>query len=213
MDNVMKPDKAARNRMEDIPALLAGTLMISFAIVLLRQSGALTGGTAGLAFLIHYATHISFGPVFFVINLPFYWLSIRRMGMSFTLKTFCAVALVAVFSDFHGRFIHTGHLSPFYAMLTGNIIMGTGLIILFRHRASVGGVNILALYLQDRSGFSAGKFQMAADVSIMAASLFVVSLPVMVASVAGAIILNLIIVVGHRPQAGIPAAGARGGAS
>ncbi|TNL02464.1 hypothetical protein CYD30_26765 [Kosakonia cowanii] len=213
MNNVMKPDKTARNCMENIFALLAGTMMISYAIVLLRQSGALTGGTAGLAFLIHYATHISFGPVFFVINLPFYWLSIHRMGMSFTLKTFCAVALVAVFSDFHGRFIHTVHLSPFYAMLTGNIIMGTGFIILFRYKASLGGVNILALYLQGRNVISAGKFQMIADVIIMSASLAVVSLPVMVASVAGALILNLIIVVGHRPQAGIRSDLARDGTS
>lgn len=48
-----------------------------------------------MAFLIHYATHLPFGVVFFVINLPFYWLSVRRMGAAFTLKTFCAVGLVS----------------------------------------------------------------------------------------------------------------------
>ncbi|VCZ85945.1 hypothetical protein BANRA_00017 [Klebsiella pneumoniae] len=37
-----------------------------------------------MAFLIHYATHLPFGVVFFVINLPFYWLSVRRMGAAFT---------------------------------------------------------------------------------------------------------------------------------
>ncbi len=52
--------------------------------------------------LIHYATHLPFGVVFFVINLPFYWLSVRRMGAAFTLKTFCAVGLVSLFSDLHG---------------------------------------------------------------------------------------------------------------
>ncbi len=122
--------------LEDALALLFGTLMISFGVVLFRQSGALTGGTAGLAFLIHYTTHISFGVAFFVINLPFYWLSVRRMGAQFTLKTFCAVAMVSLFSDLHGRFIHIDQLNPFYATLFANIMMGVGFVVLFRHKAS-----------------------------------------------------------------------------
>ena len=94
MDNVLSPEKLTHTWLEDALALLFGTLMISFGIILFRQAGALTGGTAGMAFLIHYATHLPFGVVFFAINLPFYWLSVRRMGAAFTLKTFCAVGLV-----------------------------------------------------------------------------------------------------------------------
>jgi uncharacterized membrane-anchored protein YitT (DUF2179 family) len=63
-----------------------------------------------MAFLIHYAAHVPFGAAFFAINLPFYWLSVRRMGAQFTLKTFCAVALVSLFSELHGRFIHVDQL-------------------------------------------------------------------------------------------------------
>ncbi|VFS27259.1 Uncharacterized BCR, YitT family COG1284 [Serratia liquefaciens] len=87
MDNILSPEKLTHTWLEDALALLFGTLMISFGIILFRQAGALTGGTAGMAFLIHYATHLPFGVVFFVINLPFYWLSVRRMGAAFTLKT------------------------------------------------------------------------------------------------------------------------------
>lgn len=96
MDNVLSPEKLTHTWLEDALALLFGTLMISFGIILFRQAGALTGGTAGMAFLIHYATHLPFGVVFFAINLPFYWLSVRRMGAAFTLKTFCAVGLVSL---------------------------------------------------------------------------------------------------------------------
>ncbi len=74
MDNILSPEKLTHTWLEDTLALLFGTLMISFGIILFRQAGALTGGTAGMAFLIHYATHLPFGVVFFVINLPFYWL-------------------------------------------------------------------------------------------------------------------------------------------
>ncbi|PLR37825.1 YitT family protein [Chimaeribacter arupi] len=201
MDNVITPEsqKLSHTLLEDVLAIVMGTLMVSFGVILLRQSGALTGGTAGMAFLLHYLTHVSFGTAFFLINLPFYWLAIRRMGRQFTLKTFCAVGLVSLFSDLHPLFIHVDHLQPFYATLFGNMIMGIGFIVLFRHKASLGGVNILALFLQDKYGIRAGKFQMGVDAVIVLASLFVVSLPMLLASVAGAFLLNLIIAMNHRP--------------
>ncbi|MBJ7223739.1 MULTISPECIES: YitT family protein [unclassified Brenneria] len=199
MDNVITTEKLSHTLLEDVLAILIGTLMVSFGVILLRQAGALTGGTAGMAFLLHYLTQISFGTAFFLLNLPFYYLAIRRMGWKFTIKTFCAVALVSLFSDLHSLFIHFDRLNPFYATLFGNLIMGLGFIVLFRHKASLGGVNILALYLQDKYGLRAGKFQMGIDVVIVLTSLFVVSIPMLVASILGATLLNLIIAMNHRP--------------
>lgn len=186
--------------LEDVLAVLVGTLMVSFGIMLLRQAGALTGGTAGIAFLIHYSSGVSFGTAFFLINLPFYYLAIRRMGWAFTFKTFCAVALVSLLTDLHLRFIHIDQLQPIYATLFGNMIMGLGFIVLFRHKASLGGVNILALYLQDRFGIRAGKLQLIVDVVVMFASLYVVTVPALIISIAGALVLNLIIAMNHRPN-------------
>ncbi|MDX3775005.1 YitT family protein [Chromatiaceae bacterium AAb-1] len=199
MNNTITVEKLSHTVLEDILAIVTGTLMISFAIIMLRQAGALTGGTVGLAFLIHYMTNISFGTVFFIVNLPFYYLAMIRMGWRFTLKTFCAVALVSVFSDFHLLFIHFDHLQPVYATLFGSLLIGLGLIVLFRHRCSLGGVNILTLFIQERYGIRAGKLQMVIDVTIVLASLFVVTPVMLLASVAGAIILNMIIAMNYRP--------------
>jgi uncharacterized membrane-anchored protein YitT (DUF2179 family) len=199
MDNVVQPAKIPHTLVEDALAILFGTLLVSFGVTLLKTAGALTGSTAGIAFLIGYLTHASFGLAFFVINLPFYWLALRRMGWVFTVKTFCAVGLVSLFTHLHPLFIHFSALDPFYATLFGNVIMGIGFIVLFRHKASLGGINILALWLQDRYGIRAGKLQMGVDTCVVLASLFVVSLPMLAASIAGAAILNLIIVMNHRP--------------
>jgi uncharacterized membrane-anchored protein YitT (DUF2179 family) len=200
MENTATLTKVPHSLVEDALAMLIGTLMVSFGVILLREVGALTGGTAGMAFLIHYVTGVSFGLAFFVINLPFYYLAVRRMGWQFTLKTFCAVTLVSVFSGLQPMFIHIDQLQPFYATGFGGILIGLGMIVLFRHRASLGGVNILALHLQDHYGIRAGKFQMAVDVSVVVASLFVVSLPMLIASILGAVVLNLIIAMNHRPN-------------
>ena len=81
---------------DDAQALLTGVLFVAIGLALFRQAGLLTGGTAGIAFVLHYATGTPFGLAFFLINLPFYALAWRRMGARFTLKTFAAVTLLAL---------------------------------------------------------------------------------------------------------------------
>lgn len=184
---------------EDVLAILIGSLFVSFGVVMFNQAGLLTGGTAGLAFLIHYASGIAFGPIFFVINLPFYILAFKRLGWQFTVKTFCAVALVSLLTGLHQKFVLFSPLTPFYVAVIGGSLMGAGFLILFRHHASLGGVNILALYLQDRYGIRAGKLQMSVDVAIVLASLLLVSPIALLASVLGAVALNLVIALNHRP--------------
>ena len=51
-------------RFEDMQALFAGTLFVAMALMLFNQAGLLVGGTAGVAFLLHYVTGVSFGKLF-----------------------------------------------------------------------------------------------------------------------------------------------------
>ncbi len=196
----MSKEKLSHRLYEDIFAIVIGTSMVSFGVILLRQSGSLTGSIAGLAFLLHYLTHISFGVLFFLLNMPFYYLAVRRMGWPFTIKTFSAVGLVSIFSELHPHFIHIDQLQPYYAAIFGNILMGVGFIVLFRHKMSLGGVNVLALYLQDKGIIRAGKLQMINDSSVLIASFFVVSIEMFIASLIGAFIMNMIITINHRPE-------------
>ena len=180
-------------------AVFTGVLLISVGVVFFTSAGLLTGGTAGLAFLLHYATGIGFGKIFFVLNLPFYWLALRKLGRAFTIKTFAAVLLLSVLTELQTQFLQFSHLQPLYAAIAGGLITGTGFLVLFRHRCSLGGVGILALYLQDRYGWRAGKVQMAVDCCIVLLALWSVE-PLRVAwSIAGAVALNLVLAMNHRP--------------
>jgi uncharacterized membrane-anchored protein YitT (DUF2179 family) len=77
--------------------------------------------------------------------------------------------------------------------------MGMGVLSLFRHRSGVGGVNILALYLQDAYGIRAGWFQLGFDLVIMLASLFFIPWQNMMLSLIGAVAMNLIVAINHKP--------------
>jgi uncharacterized membrane-anchored protein YitT (DUF2179 family) len=183
---------------EDGLALLLGTAMVALGITLYSQAGLLTGGTVGLAFLMKYLLGWPFGLVFFLINLPFYALAIWRMGWPFTLRTFCAVGMVSLLAELTPHWIGFTHLDVVYAALFGGFAMGLGLLMLFRHRASLGGVNILALYLQERFGLRAGKVQMGIDVLIVLGAVLVVPLDKVALSILGALALNMVLAINHR---------------
>lgn len=184
---------------EDAQALLAGTLLIALAVLMYRHAGLLSGGTAGLAFLAHYASGWRFGLVFFVLNLPFYWIAWRQMGRVFTFKTVVAVLLLSVLTELLPRWLVFQTLQPLLAAVLGGLLMGTGFLILFRHRASLGGVGILALMLQERRGWRAGHVQMAVDAVIVAAAFAVVEPLRVVLSILGALALNMVLAINHRP--------------
>ncbi len=183
---------------EDIQALLTGTLFVSLGVLMFGHTGLLTGGTAGVAFLLHYATGWNFGLVFFVINLPFYGLAWKRMGRSFTLKTFAAVGLLALLTNLMPGVLHFDRLNPVFTAVMGGLLMGSGMLILFRHRASLGGFNVLVLYLQERFGWRAGLLQMALDCAIVLCSLAVVDWRHTALSVLGAVVLNQTLATNHR---------------
>jgi len=197
-------DTSPHSLIEDAQALLSGTLLVAFAIFLFRQAGLLTGGTPGLAFLAHYASGrwsapLSFGVLYFVINIPFYLFGLRALGVVFTVKTFCAVLLLSLYSELLGNWIVIERIDPVFAAVLGGLLAGAGLLILIRHQASLGGVGVLAIYLQKRCGWRAGTLQMIADGLIVCAALFVVEPDRVALSVLGALVLNMVLAINHRP--------------
>jgi uncharacterized membrane-anchored protein YitT (DUF2179 family) len=193
------PAGRSHSAFDDAQAILTGALFIALGVAMFGRAGLLTGGTAGLAFLVHYATGWQFGPVFFVINLPFYGLAARTMGWAFTLKTFAAIAAVSLFSELMPRVLRFELLHPLYAGLMGGFLIGAGLLMLFRHKASLGGLNIVVLYLQNRQGWSAGTTQMLIDSAIVLAATVLVDLRLLLISILGAVALNLVVAINHRP--------------
>lgn len=192
-------DPQRHTLVEDVLAIFTGVLLISIGIAFFRSAGLMTGGTAGLAFLAHYGFNVGFGTAFFVINLPFYWLAWRKLGTAFTLKTFCAVLLLSLLTDLQPHFLSFEGIHPLYAAIAGGTVTGSGFLALFRHRASLGGLGTLVLWLQDRFGWRAGKVQMALDCGIVLLALTVVE-PTRVAwSVVAAVAMNLVLAVNHKP--------------
>lgn len=195
---VFRRRDAAHSLSEDVLGLLTGTFAASLGLHLLQASEAVTGGTAGLALLVNFATSQPFWMIFAVINIPFALLAIWKKGWFFTLRTIAAIALVSGWAVVHDAFFAL-EVQPLYGTLAGNVLAGIGILIVFRHGASLGGVMVIGLLVQERTGFRAGYTMMIFDVLIIASALFVMPWPNVLMSAAGAVLLNLVLALNHRP--------------
>lgn len=176
-----------------------GAVLTSLGLAMMGESGLMTGGTAGLAFLLHYATGLDLGLSFWLLNLPFFLIALRHMGRRYTLKSVIAVGLLSGCVTGLPWVLRFADIDPLYAALAGGLLMGMGILAFVRHGASVGGVNLLAVYLQRQHGLSAGKLQGAIDglIVVLAFSLLT---PLEVAySVLGAVMLGAVLALNHRP--------------
>lgn len=193
------PELQRHSLFEDAQALITGTLFVGLGLALFRQAGLMTGGTVGLAFLAHYASGLAFGPLFFLINLPFYLLAWHRMGRRFTLKTVAAVSLLAMLSEWLPQWLVLQSVHPLFAALGGGLLVGAGFIILFRHRASLGGLNTLVLWLQERFGWRAGVVQLLLDAAILLAAWPWLDAQRLALSILAAAAMNFALAVNHKP--------------
>ncbi len=185
---------------EDAFGLLVGTYVVAFGIHLLHSAHAVTGGTAGLALLLSYLVGSPFAVVYLVATLPFLALAWWLKGWEFALRTLAMLVLVSAFTELHSRLLPVLPLSDIYAIATGNLLAGLGMLIVFRHRASLGGFNTVAMIAQERYRWPAGIVQLAMDSLVLMASFTVLPAPMVLWSAAGTVLLSLVLTLNHRPD-------------
>ncbi|MFC3208947.1 YitT family protein [Aquamicrobium soli] len=184
---------------EDALALILGSLMLALGMTIYAQARLVVGGMAGVALLLQYTSGISFWLGFSLIKRPFYLLGWKRLGGAFVLRTLVAVSLISLFSRLTAEWVVFSQLNLIYAAIVAGTLCGTGMLMLFRHRTSLGGNNILAIFLQENFGLRAGYSQLAVDLSILSASFLVLAPDKVLLSVLSATVLNLILALSRRP--------------
>ena len=184
---------------DDLQGIVTGTLFAAFGVFLMQNAGLVPGGTVGIALLLHYGTGVNVGAALFLVNLPFYVLAWLRLGKAFTLRTALAVSLLSLLSWWLPQAITLQQIDGVLAAVLGGLLCGSGMLFLFRHGASLGGLNVLVLRLHDRFGWSTGKVQMALDAAIViAGALWIGDLRRLALSVLAVGAINLVLVYNHR---------------
>ena len=183
---------------EDIQGLVIASAQAALGIHLLRSAGLVTGGTAGFALVLAYVTGWNFSMVFFALNIPFFALAWRIKGPIFCAKSLATVTLVSVMAEALKPVMQIDAIHPAAAALMFGVSAGVGLLGLFRHSGSLGGVSIIALILQDRFGIRAGVTQIVHDLILFALAAAILPVDRILWSLLGAVVLNAVIAFNHR---------------
>lgn len=184
--------------LDDAQGIATSVVLVSLAMTIFVHLRLVTGGVAGLSLVISYASGWPVGIVLFVLNLPFYVLGVLRLGWAFTIKTVLAVSMMSLLLSFMPDWVSFENVEPLYGSIAGGLLVGVGFVALFRHRASLGGFGIVVIWLQDLLGWRAGWTQLALDVGVFALAAFITPLPILLYSILGAVVLNVVLAINHR---------------
>jgi uncharacterized membrane-anchored protein YitT (DUF2179 family) len=183
---------------EDVQGITFGVTMAALGMHILTHMGFVTGQTTGLAVLIAHLTGLPFPAVYFAVTLPFLGLAWRRMGARFALKTLVTTAALSGLVAVLPNWIELGRIEPAVAAILFGLLFGIAALAAIRHGGSFGGLSVLWIELQDRTGFPAGHAQLLSDVVIFGLAALMMPVETLGYSFLGAAVFSLFLAVNHR---------------
>ncbi|MEY4997646.1 MAG: hypothetical protein RLY59_1050 [Actinomycetota bacterium] len=198
VDGSRTTNAQSHSLLDDIVGITASALLASLGVFLMDSGHVVTGGIAGLALLISYATPLSFSVVWILASIPFLPLAVWKKGWNFTLRSLIAIVLVSLFTQLTAMNLGPLDIDPLFGSVVGNVAASIGVLGLFRHRSSLGGFNVVALIAQEQYGWRAGYVQLVIDLLIVAGAFFVASPVIVLYSAVGAFVFNFILALNHR---------------
>jgi len=146
-----------------------GALIAAFALeCFLIPNNIIDGGVIGVSMMVSYLTKWNLGLIIFIINLPFIYLAIQKMGKAFVMNVFYGVTMLSVFVNVLSEFHVTE--APLLATVFGGVILGIGVGIILRNDGALDGTEILAIRLAKKIGFSVGEIIMFFNIFIYTAA-------------------------------------------
>lgn len=148
-----------RNTIIRMSFLTMGAFIAGFALEgFLIPNNMIDGGIVGISIMLSYLTKANLGALILLINLPFIFLALQKMGKLFVGQTLFAIAMLGVSVNvFHN---HRATDDPLLATVFGGVVLGIGVGLVLRHNAAMDGTEILSIKLAKSSGFSIGEIIM-----------------------------------------------------
>lgn len=131
----------------------------------------LSGGLSGIALIINYITGAKPGLMLFILNIPVFVLGHKFVDREFVLLSMLGTIAFSFFLDFFGFLqykilIEDIMLSSIY----GGIFNGIGIGIVLKNRASLGGIDIIAVIIKKYFSLNVGSTSLIINIAIVTAS-------------------------------------------
>jgi uncharacterized membrane-anchored protein YitT (DUF2179 family) len=128
------------------------------------------GGVYGIGIILYHMIGIPVGLTGLAFNIPLAILGIKFLGPKFGIKTVVGFVLASVFIDGLAWLYGSEPLvenDPLLSSIFGGVLLGIGLGMIFKARASSGGSTIIAMLLTKRTHMPIGQSLMLVDALIV----------------------------------------------
>ncbi len=151
--------------------IVVGAFILAASFVLfITPHKIVPGGVYGIAIVLHYLLGTPVGATALAFDIPLTILGLRIIGPRFGAKTVVGFVLTAVFNDSLTYFYGTEPLikdDVLLSSIVGAVVMGVGLGLIFKARATSGGTDIIAMILNKYFHIPVGKLLIMVDSTIV----------------------------------------------
>ena len=156
--------------------IILGSFIMAFGVIgFLSPNHIATGGTAGLAIVLHHVINLPIGVLMALVNIPLLLIGLKYLGKKFAIKTVICISFIVLFVDALSQWIHLPSLSSnlMLATLYGGVTIGIGLGLIFKGGASAGGGTILAKIISANTHIKTSTVILILDALVVASAGFV----------------------------------------
>lgn len=147
--------------------IVAGAFVIAAGYVLfINPHRIVPGGIYGISIVLHHTFGTPLGLTAVLFNIPLTLLGIKVLGPRFGAKTFTGFVFTSAFIDGLNYFTEGRPViedDVLLSVLYGGAVVGLGVGLLFKAKATCGGTDVLAMMLGKWTGRPLGRLMMAVD--------------------------------------------------
>jgi uncharacterized membrane-anchored protein YitT (DUF2179 family) len=170
----------------DYTLIMIGSFILAVGFVFfITPHRIVPGGVYGIAIVVHYLTQgmfsfwpegIPIGLFGLVLNIPLTIAGIKILGPKFGMKTITGFVLTSVFIDGITMMRKSGDMplvdDVLLSCVFGGVLLGFGLGLIFKSRATSGGSDIIAMIIAKYTKLQLGKLMIYVDSTIVLLALF-----------------------------------------
>ena len=176
--------KLILKEVEDYVFITLGLILYAFGFTFfLMPYEIVTGGVAGIAAIVEYASSFPNQYTYFLVNAALLFMALKILGWKFLVKTIYAILMLTfllwlmkelVPRDATGQMVKIlGEGQDFMSLIIGCTMTGSSLGIVFLNNGSTGGTDIIAASVNKFYNMSLGTVLIFVDLVIISSCLFI----------------------------------------
>ena len=156
--------------------IIMGSIFCAIGVVyFLVPNSLITGGTAGLALLLHHLTPFTIGTWMFLINVPLVLVGTKYFGKMYAIKSVITIVLISLVIDFLNEIVNLPAVTneTLLGSIFGGIFIGLGLGFIIKGKSSAGGSSIIATIIASKTKYKASEAMLFIDAAVILFSIYV----------------------------------------